>query len=96
MINFGQALSQFSLISMQCWINNSSNCYGPAFLCITFVLYYLQGWILELGARGKLSGRRPIFYTCYTLIQELLFVESKFKFSFYMGIRFCLKVHCTL
>ena len=50
-------------------INSSSkcsNCYGPAVLCVKFVLYYTQGWIFELGARGKLPGGCPIFYTCYT------------------------------
>jgi len=90
------------LSSQQCRINNSSkcsNCYGPrafggpAVLCIEFFVIICNGGYKKLGARGKLSERGPIFYTCYT---KTLFAESKFNFSFCLGICFCVKVHFTL
>jgi len=73
---------------MQCRINNSSKCgnyygphssWGPAVLCVTLLFFICKGGYYNLGARGKLSQRGPIYCRCYT---ESLFAESKFNFSF--------------
>ena len=62
---------------IQCRINNSSKCcnsYGPRdfggtrVLRVKIVLYNMQGWILELGARGKHSSYFP--YILHLLYQN--------------------------
>ena len=71
----------------QCQINNSSkcsNCYWPhAFgglvvLRVKFVLYNMEGWVLELRCPRQTHLSFPVFYTCRT---KTLFAESKLNFS---------------
>ena len=65
----------WNVIHDQCRINNGnkcSNCYGsraswgPAVLCVKFVLYYVQGWTLEFRCPWQTQKEGPIFYTCYS------------------------------
>ena len=79
--NFGRTYQAWTLqphsqqtVSWQCPINNSSkcsSCHGPrafgvpAVLCVKFFQYYMQGWILYLGVRSKLSEREPILHMLF-------------------------------
>jgi len=46
----------------------------------------MQDGYYKLGARGKLSEKVPFICTCDT---RSVFAESKFNFSFCVGIWFC-------
>jgi len=51
----------------------------PAILCVKFVLYYMQEWILELMPEAKCQKLGHIFCICCT---EILFAGSKLNFRF--------------
>jgi len=74
---------------MQCRINNNSkcsNCYGPhAFggptvLCAKFVLYYMQGWILEFSCSRQALKKRTLYFA--HSIPKLYSLKARYIFHF--------------
>jgi len=66
---------------------------GHTVLRVTFVRYYMQGWIPEFRCPRQTLRKGALFYTCYP---ETSFAESKLNFSFCLGSYFCVKFHFTV
>ena len=66
----------------------------PADLCVKFVLYHMQVWILEFKWPRQILRKGTL---CFThAIQKLYSLKLNLHISFSLVICFCVKVHLTL
>ena len=66
---------------------------GPAVLCVKFVHYNMQRYILQFRCPRQILSKGSRYFTHDT---GTLFAERKLNFSFCLGNCFCVKVHVTL